>query len=178
MDDHVALAVQRLDHPLGKRLADTNLGFGYARKIIDADLAERSIAGGERDDCDAGVQRLAHHLELGHARVGKDDDDIEILRDQATNVGDLLLSLELAVRVADFLDVGALGRLLLELRAGDLAPIIAAPTVGVRNLEILGATIFRDVFHILDAALLVRGQVDIRELRFGRPPTLQPPFAR
>ena len=62
LHDHVALAVQRLDHPFGKRLADTDLGFGYAREIIFADLAERSIAGGKRNDRDAGVQRLTHDL--------------------------------------------------------------------------------------------------------------------
>ena len=70
-----------------------------------------------------------HDLELRDASVGKNDDDIEMLGDQALDVGDLLLSLELAVGVADFRDVGALGRLVLELRAGDLPPVVAAPTV-------------------------------------------------
>ncbi len=52
--------------------------------------------------------RLAHDLELRHAGVGEDDDDVELLRDQALDVGDLLLGLELAVGVADFRDVRAL----------------------------------------------------------------------
>ena len=106
-------------------------------------------------------------LQLRHARVGEDHDDIELLGDQALDVGDLLLSLELAVGVADFRDVGALGRLVLELRAGDLPPIVAAPTVGVGDLERLGAAILRDVLHVPDAALFVRGQVDLRECVLG-----------
>src|SRR6185369_2171943 len=82
---------------------------------------------------------------------------------QALDVGDLLLRLELTVRVADFRDVGALRRLVFELGAGALPPIIAAPTAGIGDLERLGAAILLDVLHVLDAAPFVRGEIDLRQ---------------
>ena len=164
MDNDIALAAERLDHPLGKHPAKADLGLRHAHHIVGAHRAERRVAGGERDDRDAGVRRLPHHPELGDAGIGEDHDHVEILCDQAADVSDLLLRLELAVRVADFLDVRALGGLVLELGTRDLTPVIAAPAISIGDPDLLGAAILGNVLHVLDTALLVWRHIEFGEL--------------
>ena len=154
--DDVAFAAQRLDQPFGGLLADLALAFGGAVEIILADNAGEFVAGVVRHDRHAGAGRFARRLQNGRTAVEKRDNHVVLLRDQTLDVGDVLLRLELTVSVASFGDVLALRRLVFEFGASDVAPVIAAPSIGQRDLDRLGTAELGHRLQVGNRALLVR----------------------
>ena len=157
--DDGAFSVQRLRKPIGKLLSDLTLAFGDAIDVVLADDAGEIVADGVRHHGDAGRGGFARRFQNGRTGVEEGDDDVEFLRDQTFDVGDLLLRLEFAVGVARLGDIWALRGLVLELGASDVAPVIAAPTVRKRDLDRLGAAEFGHWQKIGDRALFVRIQL-------------------
>ena len=139
--DDVTFAVERLDQPFRGLFADLGLAFGHAVDEVLAQSGE-TIAGGERNSRYARRGRFARRFRNRGAGVEEGDDDIKLLRDQAFDIGNLLLGLELAVGVADLGDVLALRCFILEFDALDVAPVVAAPTVRQRDLDRLRAAEF------------------------------------
>ena len=136
--DDVAFAAQRLDQPFRRQLSILDLAFGGDRCIVLADLACEIVASAVGYHGHAGRSRLARGFQDGGAAVELCDDDVILLRDQRFDVGNLLLRFELAVGVASFSDVLALRGFVLELGTGQVAPVIAAPTIRIRDLDRLG----------------------------------------
>jgi len=84
------------------------------------------------------------------------DDDVILLRDQAFDVGNLLLGFELAVGVACIRDVLAFRGFVFELGAGEMPPVIATPTIRIRDLDRPGPAEFGHRLKIRSDALFVR----------------------
>jgi hypothetical protein len=137
--DDVAFAIQRLNQPFGGLLSDLALAFGNAVDIVLADDAREIVAGFIGHHGDSRLGGFARRFQDQRTAVEERDDHVELLGKQALDVGNLLLRLEFTVGVARLGDVLAFRRLVLELGAGDMAPIVAAKTIGQRDLERLGS---------------------------------------
>ena len=136
-EHHLALAAELVGDPL--RPARPVIGRVRSDEV-DIVLARRAARrGGIGDDRGAGLEGLADGRQHGRTGVGEDDDRLDPLGDEALEVGDGLLRVVLAVDVDDFVDVGALGGLVLELGAGDAPPRVAAEAVDQRHPDRLVA---------------------------------------
>src|SRR5215211_3159168 len=125
--DDVALALQRLDDPVAPQLPGFLEVRGDVEVVVLALLAawEDTVRNGDH----TGLVGLPERRENGLAGVREDDHRVHALRDEAIDVGDRLLRIALTVRVDVLRDARALLRLVLRLRAGDLAPVVVAKPV-------------------------------------------------
>src|SRR5581483_9194885 len=130
--DDVALAVQRLDHPLRPERPGVRGVPVDVRDEVGAVLP--AGVRGPRHDLHTGLRRLLNRGQLCLAEVGDDDDGVRTLRDCTADVGDHLLQVA-AARGDDLRDVRALRRFGAGGRIRLLRPRIDPEAVEDRELD-------------------------------------------